>query len=286
MTAKPFISIIIPTLNEEKFLPSLLSDLSHQTHTDYELIVVDGHSEDKTKAKTLLFSGLIPSLIFIDSPRRNVSYQRNLGAQNAKGKYFLFVDADTRLPKYYLSGLIYRIMSQPTDVFTCWAAPESGSATDKTISNIINMSVETAFLLDSPAAIGAMIGCRHDVFMKIKGFDPKVPFAEDAEFVKRAYKKGFTFRIYRDPKFVMSLRRFKKTGTIRSFQKYARLHLKRLIEADINQETEYPMGGKTFTKDIPTQNLIDKTISTLDAGKKIPLIVEKIKALFTLSEDE
>ncbi len=286
MTTKPYFSVIIPSLNEEKYLPSLLSDLANQTHQDFEVIVVDGHSEDKTKEKALFYKDKLPALNFIDSPRRNVSFQRNLGGQAAHGKYLLFVDADTRLANYYLSGLVYRIMSDPTDVFTCWAAPETDTTTDKTISNIINMSIETSFLLDSPAAIGALIGCRREVFTTIRGFDDTVPFAEDTEFVKRAYKSGFSFKIYRDPKFVMSLRRFKKTGTVRSFQKYARLHLKRLIEADIDQPTEYPMGGKTFTKDASTQNLIDKTISALDAGKKIPRIVEKIKALFTLTEEE
>lgn len=286
MEPQPYFSVIIPTLNEEKYLPNLLSDLSRQIHRDFEVIVVDGHSEDRTKERAFIFKSKLPSLTVTDSPKRNVSFQRNLGGKTAKGKYFLFIDADSRLPDFFLSGLVYRLMSQPADIFTCWCNPDGHTATDKTIANILNISVETSYLLNSPAAIGALIGCRNEVFSKTKGFDPKVPFAEDTEFVKRGFKNGFNFVVYHDPKFVYSLRRFKKTGIIKQFRKYSLLHFKRLIEAEIDQEKEYPMGGKFFTTDQPTQNLVDKIISTLDAGKKIPSIVKKIKALMTLTEEE
>ena len=43
------ISIIIPAFNEEKYLPKLLITLSKQTFTNFEVIVVDGNSEDKTQ---------------------------------------------------------------------------------------------------------------------------------------------------------------------------------------------------------------------------------------------
>ena len=42
-------SVIIPTLNEEKFLPKLLTSLAAQTRREFEVIVVDGASEDKTR---------------------------------------------------------------------------------------------------------------------------------------------------------------------------------------------------------------------------------------------
>lgn len=284
MEPQPYFSIVIPTLNEEKFLPNLLSDLARQTHTDFEVIIVDGRSEDRTRERAALFQNKLPSLVIIESTKRNVSYQRNLGAKKSSGKYLLFIDADSRLPIYFLSGLVYRIMSDPSDIFTCWCDPDGKSATDKAIANIINISVETSLLLDLPAAIGALIGCHREVFAKTIGFNPKVPFAEDIEFVKRVAQSGSRFKIYRDPKFIMSLRRFKKNGTLKQFQNYALLHFKRLIEADINQKKEYPMGGKVFTSDKSTQNFIDKIIKTLDAGTKSKKIVNKIKALIELDK--
>ncbi|MFH1244651.1 MAG: glycosyltransferase, partial [bacterium] len=54
-TKKPFFSLIIPALNEAKYLPLLLDDLSKQTFLDFEVIVVDGNSDDQTVAKAKSF---------------------------------------------------------------------------------------------------------------------------------------------------------------------------------------------------------------------------------------
>lgn len=287
MDPKPYFSIVIPTLNEEEYLPYLLTDLTRQIHQDFEVIVVDGQSTDQTTPKALAFKHRLPSLKVLKSRQNNVSLQRNQGGKEARGKYILFVDADSRFPPYFLSGMAYRLASDPSDIFTCWCDTSGHTNTNKTIASIMNITIETAHLLDSPGALGALIGCKAETFIKTKGFNEKLYFGEDAEFVKRAYKSGLHFKIYRDPKYIYSLRRFKKTGTLRSFQKYALLHLKLLIGVNINQKREYPMGGKyTLTVDKPTQNLIDKIISTLEAGKTVPTIVKKIKALVALTEEE
>ena len=47
-TPQPFFSVVIPTLNEEKYLPRLLENLSKQTFSEFEVTVVDGSSEDET----------------------------------------------------------------------------------------------------------------------------------------------------------------------------------------------------------------------------------------------
>ena len=43
------LSIIIPTYNEEEYLPKLLNCIKNQTHKDYEIIVADANSKDKTR---------------------------------------------------------------------------------------------------------------------------------------------------------------------------------------------------------------------------------------------
>src|SRR6266480_923896 len=91
-------SIIIPTLNEEHYLPKLLTDLQKQTQQNFEVIVVDGKSEDNTKEQAISFAKKLP-LKFIETPTRNVSHQRNLGAKHALGAYLFFLDADTRIDR-------------------------------------------------------------------------------------------------------------------------------------------------------------------------------------------
>src|SRR3989339_724465 len=127
MTKKPFFSIIIPALNEEKYLSLLLSDLSNQTLRDFEVIVVDGKSEDKTVKIAKSFSDKLPSLEVVSSNVRHVCTQRNLGSKKASGKYLIFSDADNRLPEFFLVGIKYKIELLNADLITPWFKPDKAN---------------------------------------------------------------------------------------------------------------------------------------------------------------
>src|SRR3990170_1980898 len=94
METSIYFSIIIPTLNEEKYLPKLLTNLKNQKEKNFEVIITDGASSDKTKQTTIAFEQKFPLKFFIHE-KKNVSYQRNFGARIAKGSYLVFLDADT-----------------------------------------------------------------------------------------------------------------------------------------------------------------------------------------------
>ena len=85
------ISIIIPTINEANNLPLLLSDLS-SIQKEGEIIIVDCGSEDKT----IDIANIYGAKVFI-SKERNRGLQLDLGAKYAKGDWFMFLHADTRL---------------------------------------------------------------------------------------------------------------------------------------------------------------------------------------------
>src|SRR5262245_48069869 len=91
------ISIVIPTLNEERYLPRLLESLSRGGSRSLDVIVVDGRSEDGTCEVVERFRREVPShlsLRLLSSPVRNVSAQRNQGAAVARHETLLFLDAD------------------------------------------------------------------------------------------------------------------------------------------------------------------------------------------------
>ncbi|MBU1200393.1 glycosyltransferase family 2 protein, partial [Patescibacteria group bacterium] len=186
---KPFFSIIVPSLNEEFTLPLLFKNLSNQTFKNFEVILVDSYSEDKTIKKADKFLSKL-NLKIINSNQRNVSIQRNLGAKTAKGKYLIFCDADNRLPSYFLEGIKYNLNRKPTQIFTCWCQADSQKKADKAIATLINITIEAANKLNYPGALGAMIGCTPKAFKKIGQFNPNITFAEDAEFIRRASKKN------------------------------------------------------------------------------------------------
>ena len=286
MNKEPFFSIVIPCLNEEKSLPLLLKDLANQTLQDFEVIVVDGHSKDKTVEYAKKFKKSLPSLVILPSKIRNVSVQRNMGGEAGKGTYLLFNDADNRLSKHFLEGIKYHIGVKPTDLFTTWCLPDSNKRSDKAIATNLNLLTETGLLLGTPGALGAMIGCRRKIFGKIGGFNPKVAFAEDTEFVRRGYNKDYSFSILREPRYVYSLRRFRKIGTLKLLQKYAVLNLKIMTNQKVDQKKEYPMGGGYLEKAETTSNFLkDLRLIFVKKGPK-KKIVDQIKALLSLEETE
>ena len=77
----PFFSIVIPALNEEHYLPRLLLDLSKQTFQDFEVILVDAKSDDDTIGMAKQFEKKFGTLTILNSDKRNVAHQRNLGSQ-------------------------------------------------------------------------------------------------------------------------------------------------------------------------------------------------------------
>ncbi len=243
--AQSFFSIIIPALNEEKYLPKLLSDLEKQTYEDFEVIVVDGGSTDETVKLAKGFNDRMKLQIVV-SDKQSAAYQRNLGARYAKGEWILFLDADDRLPEFFLDGVKYRIHHKKPDIFTTYCDVDSKIATDKLIAQYMNTSVEISVALEKPMAWGSMIGVTKKGFKKIGGFDENTRIFEDKEFVGEAYEKGLRFEVFKDPKYIFSIRRFKSKGRIKTFQKYMELSLKAFTNTKIDQEKEYPMGGQAF----------------------------------------
>ncbi len=241
--------------------------------------MVDGHSDDKTIDKIKPISTKLPQFHLLSTSKRNVSFQRNLGGRAAIGKYIIFMDADNRLPKFFIEGISYRLNSQNTDVFTTWCEPDRNTATAKAIASLFNFGIEAGKLTDVPYAQGAMIGLSSQKFRQTTGFDENITFTEDAEYIRRCYRHGFTFSIFKDPRYRISLRRFRRQGTIRSIGQYARLHLKSLTGKAIDQTSEYPMGGAIFKKNENsflniTKNIIDSTTNNPGGFKKIQKIIK------------
>lgn len=292
--SRPYFSIIIPTLNEEKFLPRLLEDLSHQTTNKFEVIHVDGKSEDKTRDLAQKLAKKLPTFTQIISQVRHVSHQRNLGAKTAQGEYLIFIDADTQLPPYFLEGLSFQLHKEPTDIFTTWSVPDSRKAGDKALITFINFGLEISNLVESPIAIGVLLGCTTKAFQKIGGFLEDVHYGEDEDFVKQGAKKRLKFKIYHQPRFVYSLRRFRKEGTLTTIQQMASKRLYALLGSSkdsIFKPSGYSMGGHIFQDDDPNRTLVDRIDNFIKdlANKTIPQkqrdkLTKFIKDLTTIEE--
>src|SRR5689334_16578104 len=113
-------SVVIPALNEEKFLPNLLASLAEQTKRDFEVIVVDGSSKDDTVAVARSFAAKLPSLQVHVSEEANLPLQRNIGARMSAGEWLLFVDADSIFLPYSMERLEHFVREQDPKFFMVW----------------------------------------------------------------------------------------------------------------------------------------------------------------------
>ncbi|GEM_PF-460975 len=99
------ISVIIPTYNEEKVILDCLRSLDDQFYKDFEVIVVDDGSIDKTLEIISNFKTKRYELTVLKQLHRGPAMARNLGAKHAKGKILVFVDADMTFAKTFLGEL-------------------------------------------------------------------------------------------------------------------------------------------------------------------------------------
>jgi glycosyltransferase involved in cell wall biosynthesis len=197
----PFVSIIIPCFNEEKFMPGLLEDLIHQDypHQLMEVMVIDGASEDQTRKIVLGYAIKYPFLRLIDNDKRFVPFALNLGIRESKGEVIIRMDSHAGYPANYVSLLVKHLYELNAD--------NVGGIWDTVPGNDTNTALAVSRVLSSPFGIGNALyrlkvknarvvdtvpfGCyRREVFDKIGYFDEDLLRNQDDEFNARLKRNG------------------------------------------------------------------------------------------------
>ena len=204
-------SILIPTLNEEKYLGGLLNSLTKQTYKDFEVIVIDAHSEDKTVEIAKTFLEKLPIKI-INSPKRNVSFQRNLAAKNASSDNYIFFDADVIVEKNFIASIAQTQSTKDFQLATSWLKPLSDRLSDKITFGLFNRFYLELTKYFTPGGLGAFLYIHRSAFNKVGGFNLKTDYGEDFDIVKRIHQQGFKYHLFRRPAVGFSVRRLDKEG--------------------------------------------------------------------------
>lgn len=279
MQNKLLFSIIIPTLNEENYLPKLLKDLSKQLNKNFEIIVVDGYSEDKTKIAAKQFSGKFP-IHFYGVLKRNLSYQRNYGASKALGKYLVFLDADARISPVFIKNLETEIVKSKHLIYLPKMIPGGGDYSDKILFKLANLLVEISQNTPKPLATGSAMVFNNDFFHLIGGYndkshDKKIFFPEDHEIIMRARKSGVKAKVAKRVQFRFSLRRMEKEGKLSVLRKYILMVVEMTLRGKTNSNSSYEMGGHMY-KDIPVR----EKISLRSEAEKLQKLIKKTSTFF------
>lgn len=241
-----FFSVIIPTLNEEKYLPKLLDDLVKQKEKNFEVIVIDGGSEDKTEEMAKGYRDYL-SLFFYQNQKRNVSSQRNFGAAQAHGKYLIFLDADSRIFSTFTRIAAKTIKKEKGLIFIPYITPGEKNLQLEIVFRLADYLAEYSYSVGRPFSLGGNMIVEKNYFQLIGGFPEDMFVSEDHGLIIKAYKWGIKGKFLKNTKVKINLRRMKKEG-IRLWYKnhfVAISHV--LLEKKVNRKTfKYEMGGHLY----------------------------------------
>ncbi len=210
------ISIIVPTFNEEKYLPKLLASIQKQTALPAEVIVADAFSTDNTPRIAKQFGA---KLIVGGLP----SVARNNGAKAAKQNLLLFLDADVVLPAAFLAKTFAEMQERDLAIASCFISPRSRNRIDGLLHQFANqyMKLTQKFYPHIP---GFCIFIKKATHKAISGFDESLLLAEDHDYVRRARKFG-KFGYLKSYKIPVSVRRLSEEGRIKLSLKYIAIEL-------------------------------------------------------------
>ncbi|MBW6462371.1 MAG: glycosyltransferase [DPANN group archaeon] len=232
----PELSIIIPTLNEERYLPKLLEVLKRQTFRDYEVIVADSDSKDKT---CIIAEGYGAKVLNI--ARKGPGHGRNSGAKIAKGRSLLFLDADVLLPHDdFLEKFLCEVKSKKLRIANCFHFLYPFNVKDIPANIVLNLYFK-AYSYINPITPGFFIYVDVALFNMVGGFDEGLYVAEDVDFVRRAYKYS-EFRMI-NTYIYFSNRRFEKEGRLKLYTKYIYLNSREVLPKYLaNIKIDYNFG--------------------------------------------
>lgn len=206
-------SVIIPTLNEEKYISGILISLSIQDEKDFEIIVVDCKSKDRTKDLVSNFQRRIKNLFFYTINKKNVSAQRNYGAKKAKGDILIFFDADITIKKDFFLALKKHLKKSCALANINVLNPRFK---DKIFSVCVNRWIKLLNYLNIGAGRGGLIIISKKLFDLTGGFNEDIIVAEDIEFLKRV-KKHSKIQFIDSITVFENKRRFLKDGYLKTF---------------------------------------------------------------------
>ncbi len=231
---KTEISVILPTLNEGRYIESTLKSIMNQDYKGgYEIIVADGMSKDNTVRIARKFADKV-----ITVKQKGVSAGRNEGAKIAKGEILLFLDADTILLFNGLTEISKPFRTKKVVGVACHVLPTSPEAKDFALYWSFNQFMKRSIKSKKPQIPGICCAYRKKAFEEVGGFNEYLDTLEDFDLSERISKEGKIVLI-KNTLALTSHRRIKKWGRMKSIRKYLKLYFNYIIRKKTFHRNDY-----------------------------------------------
>lgn len=202
---RDFISVLIPVRNEEKFIKKCLDSLLNQTVTldTYELLIIDGQSDDKTREIVQDYCIKYKNVRLLDNPRRIAPTAMNIGIKEAKGDIIIRVDGHSFVSSNFLEMNLKALKESDA---TCVGGPITTIASDET-AEVISLAMSSPFGVgnalfrysEKPCYVDTLAfgAYKKEIFDEIGLFDEELIRNQDDELNYRLIKSGH--KIYLTP---------------------------------------------------------------------------------------
>ena len=199
----PFITVIVPVYNEERFLPPLLEQILNQDYPleRFEVLVADGRSTDATCEIVRAAAVEYPNLRLLDNPKRLSSAGRNVALRAARGELIVLIDGHCELDHpHYLADLADAFARSGAD---CVGRPQPLETTTSTLRQQAIAAARASRLGHNPSSYiyetgtegmvppqSVAVAYRRSVFARVGLFDESFDACEDVEFNYRVDRLG------------------------------------------------------------------------------------------------
>jgi len=186
----PAVSIIISVFNRSRLLKRAIKSLFDQSFKDFEVIVIDDGSNDKTYIYPLSIINEHSNVKYIKHSNRNTPLSLNTGIRLSSGKYVTFLDSDDEYSREHLE-IRFNFLERNKSVDLIHSnASIIGNKEEMYIPDARNPS---KLIHIKNCIIGATIFAKRNVFFEMKGF--KNIYGYDYDFIKRCKKKFNVFKL-------------------------------------------------------------------------------------------
>ena len=193
----PMISVVMPVYNGEKYLNECIDSILNQTFSNFEFIIVNDASTDKTEEIILSYTD--KRIVYVKNLKNlKISKTLNKGIQLAKGKYIARMDADDiSLPNRFEKQLVFLEKNDDIGVVgSMWYCIDSKSKIFETVEHLPISSNECYFMaiVQGENSVGhPCVMFRANIIQNVGGYNKKYDTAEDIELWFRMILSGIKF---------------------------------------------------------------------------------------------
>lgn len=178
------VSVILAVYNEEEDIRDCLDSLLLQDYDDFEIIVVDDGSTDRTYEMVKVYLERNRKVMMVSNKsNKGQTYSRNLGVLESQGEIIAFTDADCVLPKNWIQRIVDCFAGEE---IVAASGPDITHPNDGVFARSVGLGIERGI---GPVLRASNLAILRSSFLEVGGFDEGMRYNDEVDLQKRLYRR-------------------------------------------------------------------------------------------------